>query len=56
MTDRKGNEMPTSLPKRARRGVDVFLVFVIALAACTVLIELADPAPMDAVAETMAAL
>ena len=56
MIDRRGNEMPTSLPERARRGIDVFLVFVIALAACTVLIEIVDPAPMDVAAEMLTAL
>ena len=40
--------MPTSLPER-RRGprLDLFLVFVITLALSFLVIEIADPMPMD---------
>jgi hypothetical protein len=39
--------MPTTLPIRARKKIDLFMVFVIAVGAAFFVIEVADPAPMD---------
>jgi hypothetical protein len=39
--------MPTTLPIRARKRIDPMLLFVIALGAAFLVIELVDPAPMD---------
>jgi hypothetical protein len=39
--------MPTSLPVRARKRLDLVMLFVFALGTAFFAIELADPAPMD---------
>ena len=39
--------MPTSLPVRARKKPDLWMIFVIALGAAFFVIEIADPASMD---------
>lgn len=39
--------MPTTLPPRAGKPIDLVLLFVVALGAAFFAIEVADPAPMD---------
>ena len=46
--------MPTTLPTRVRHNHDLFLLFVIALAAAFFALEVADPAPMDVEAALIA--
>jgi hypothetical protein len=49
--------MPTSLPSRPirRAKLDIWVVFVVALATGFFVVELLDPAPMDVAAAWVAA-
>lgn len=45
--------MPTTLPPRPSRRPDLFLVFLVAVAAAFFVVEIVDPAPIEVEAAAM---